>query len=349
MKVLVVKTSSLGDVVHTLPALSDASKAIPGIRFDWVIEEGFAELPRWHPSVDRVIEVALRRWRRAPWGGTGRPYRDFVRALRVSEYAHVIDAQGLMKSAGIARIARGPRAGFDWSSAREALASLAYERRYAVDRDRHAIDRVRCLFAAALGYEPPEEPPEFGLSLPGAEGLGDWGPYWVLLHATSWSSKLWPEEYWADLARLGSAAGYSAVLPWFDEDQRERATRIADVFPEVRIPARMPLGELAVVLQHASAVVAVDTGLAHLAGALGVPVVTLYGATDARLTGVRGQHALNLSAHFECAPCLKRRCSYTGRATHKPACFTTLRPERVWSRLREAMGADRPQTGRSVP
>ena len=152
MKVLLVKTSSLGDVVHTLPALTDAQRAIPGIRFDWVVEEGFAEIPTWHPAVDQVIPVAIRRWRKSPWQTLrSGEWRRFKARLRETRYDLVIDAQGLLKSAWLTRYVKAPVAGLDRDSAREPLAARFYDRCYAVPREQHALERVRQLFAQALG------------------------------------------------------------------------------------------------------------------------------------------------------------------------------------------------------
>lgn len=121
MRVLIVKTSSMGDVLHTLPALTDAQQVIPGIQFDWVVEEGFAQIPSWHDAVDRVIPVAIRRWRKAwfsaPIKAERKAFRDAVQA---QQYDAIIDAQGLVKSAAlVTRLGRGVKHGMDWSTARE--------------------------------------------------------------------------------------------------------------------------------------------------------------------------------------------------------------------------------------
>ena len=144
MRVLLVKTSSLGDLIHSFPAITDAARALPGIRFDWLVEESFAEVPQWHPAVARVVPVAVRRWRRG-WHRAWKSgeLRAFRRDLRQQEYDLVLDAQGLLKSALPALLARGPRAGLDRSSAREGLAALFYQRRLPVARGQHAIERVR--------------------------------------------------------------------------------------------------------------------------------------------------------------------------------------------------------------
>ena len=129
MRVLLIKTSSLGDVIHTLPALTDAARAIPGIRFDWVVEEGFAEIPAWHPAVDAVIPVAIRRWRKKPLQAVrSGEWSNFKRRLRETQYDLVIDAQGLLKSAWLTRYARAEVVGLDKSSAREPLAARFYQR-----------------------------------------------------------------------------------------------------------------------------------------------------------------------------------------------------------------------------
>lgn len=155
MRVLIVKTSSMGDVLHTLPSLTDAMQAIPGIRFDWVVEEGFAQIPTWHAAVDRVIPVAIRRWRKAwfsaPIKAERKAFRD---ALQAHHYDAIIDAQGLVKSAAlVTRLAHGIKHGMDWQSAREPLASLFYNRRHAIAKQQHAVERTRSCSQRALAMQ----------------------------------------------------------------------------------------------------------------------------------------------------------------------------------------------------
>lgn len=158
MRVLIVKTSSMGDVLHTLPALTDAAQAIPGIRFDWVVEEGFAQIPSWHESVERVIPVAIRRWRKAWFSAPIKAERQaFREAVQAVKYDAIIDAQGLVKSAAlVTRLAHGVKHGMDWQTAREPLASLFYNRRHHIAKQQHAVERTRELFAKSLGYAKPQ-------------------------------------------------------------------------------------------------------------------------------------------------------------------------------------------------
>lgn len=335
MRLLVVRTSSLGDVLLTLPAVSDAARALPGLRVDWLVEEGFSEIPAWHPAVERAIPVALRRWRRQIGWRSAREVVQSLRALRGTRYDLVLDAQGLMKSALLTRTARGTRCGPDRSSARERVASLAYQRRVRVQAADHALDRTRHLFASCLGYPLPEGAADYGIDCgrlpPCADPSG--APYVVFVHGTTWESKLWPQSHWRVLAGLVQAAGYEVVLPSGDKEERRRAEHLAKAVSGVRVLPPTGLGEAAAWLLGATVVVAVDSGLAHLAAAVGSPVVALYGATDPLRTGTRGKQQVHLRADYPCAPCLARRCHLPDDGTPRPACFNTVPPERVWSTL----------------
>jgi heptosyltransferase-1 len=336
VRVLIIKTSSLGDVLHTLPAVTDATLQTPGIRFDWVVEEAFAEVPAWHAAVDEVIAVAIRRWKHHPFRvlHAGEP-QAVVRQLRRTHYDLVLDAQGLLKSAVIARLARGPRSGLDRDSAREPLAARAYDRRFAIARNQHAVQRVRQLFAAALGYPLPDHAPDYGIKehfpVPARR------PYLVFLHGTTWPTKYWPDAYWLRLAAMATAAGLQVKVPWGTASEQQRAQRIAAVGEAIEVLPRMSLGELAAVIAAAGAVVGVDTGLVHLAAALGTPCITLYGATDPALIGTLGESQLQLRADFPCAPCQQRKCHYPDEAVVFPACYSTLDPDRVWTELEQIL------------
>jgi heptosyltransferase-1 len=334
VSVLIIKTSSLGDVLHTLPAVTDASLCKPGIRFDWVVEEAFAEVPAWHAAVDDVIPVALRRWKHRPLQVlyAGEP-QAAVRHLRRQHYDHIIDAQGLIKSALIARFARGSRSGLDRDSAREPLAARAYDHSFAIARNQHAVQRVRQLFAAALDYPVPDGFPDYGIKQHFSQRTRQ--PYLVFLHGTTWPTKHWPDDYWRRLASMAAAAGLQVKIPWGNAIEQQRAQQIAAVADATEVLPRMQLGELAAVIAAAGAVVGVDTGLVHLAAALGTPCITLYGSTDPGLIGTLGDSQIHLQAQFPCAPCQQRKCSYPDEAEVFPACYSTLDPDRVWLELQK--------------
>lgn len=285
----------MGDIIHLLPALSDAAEALPGLRFDWVVEEGFAEIPHWHPAVDEVIEVGLRRWRRE-LGHTFRtaPWRALKQRLREYPYDAVVDAQGLLKSAWIGLLVVSPRFGQDWRSAREPLSSLFYQHRISVHKDQHAVVRGRQLMARALHYPEPQGEPNFGIDPARLELAPRPEANLVFLHATTRADKHWPEEQWRQLCELVLAGGYRVRLPWGDAAARERAQCLAAGLGGVEVLPRLTLTGLAGVLYQATAVVAVDTGLGHLAAALNVPCVSLYGSTDPGLIGARGRWQVHL-------------------------------------------------------
>lgn len=329
MRVLIIKTSSLGDVIHTLPSLTDAASAIDGIQFDWVVEEAFAEVPAWHPLVKEVIPVAIRRWRKN-WLKTWQSgeWREFKNVLSRHSYDAVIDAQGLLKSAWLARYTKGPSYGLDRVSAREPLAARFYKSPVNVPHGQHAVERTRQLFAQALGYPLPQQKGRFQLSF-GVEKSNEI----VLLHGTTWASKHWPELYWQDLAKMAAEAGYKPVLPWGNADERARAERIADACAAEILP-KSSLTELASVLANAVGCVGVDSGLGHLAAAVGVPTVSLFGSTSAELTGFYGDNQLPLQADFQCSPCMKRECQFEQNTKDVyPPCFQTLPPREIFNQL----------------
>ena len=282
MRILIVKTSSMGDVIHALPVVGDIVAAVPGARVDWVVEEGFADLPRLHVSVGEVIPVAVRRWRRALLdAGTWAEIRAARLRLREARYDLVLDLQGLVKSAWIARWARAPIAGFDRSCVREPIATLAYRSVFRVDQNGHAIERLRALAAQALGYRP-EGPPRFELVPPGP--APDWCAaqrYVVFLHATSRAEKLWPPPHWRSLGERLAGTGLRVVLPWGSAAERSAAQALAQVIPGALVAPRLTLAQCACLLGGAHAVVGIDTGLTHLSAALDVPTVALFAATPA--------------------------------------------------------------------
>jgi heptosyltransferase I len=285
--ILFIKTSSLGDVVHHMPAVTEARRHRPDAHLAWVVEEAFAPVVRLHPAVDEVIPVASRRWRGAllrprTFDEIGR----FVHAVRRSRYDHIIDSQGLVRSALIARLSRGRRHGYDAGSIREKLASSLYDVRHAVDRDLHAIERNRILTGAALGYAPDGDI-DFGLD-PGPLRPAGAGRYAVLLHATARREKQWPEDRWIEAGRALQARRLGLVVPFGDDVERDRSRRIASALPRSEVPERRPLDAVARLLAGAAAVVGVDTGLVHLAAALRVPLVALFTGSDPRLTGPMG-------------------------------------------------------------
>ncbi len=299
MHVLIVKTSSMGDVLHTLPALTDAMQVISGIRFDWVVEENFAQIPTWHPAMDKVLPVAIRRWRKHWFGSQQREERvRFKRDLQSRQYDVIIDAQGLIKSAAlVTRLARGFKHGQDSRSAREHFASWWYDKRHEIDKKQHAVERMRELFAKSLGYEKPETQGNYAIAAHFLQDVSQGiAPYLVFLHATTRDNKHWPESHWRELISLLKPTGLGVKLPWGAEHEHQRAQRLENGFDYVEVLPKLTLDAVARELAGAKAIVSVDTGLSHLAAALDRPNVTLYGPTDPGLIGGYGQNQQALKA-----------------------------------------------------
>jgi len=282
----------MGDVVHALPMVSDIACTFPNARIDWVVEEGFADIPRLHPAVTRVLPIALRRWRRHPL--SRRCWSELLAArsaLRETRYHTVIDAQGLLKSAVVAWSARGPVSGFAAGSAREPLAALLYSRRVVVDPDQHAVDRNRRLGAAALDYAL-EGPEDYGIGqrvrqLKAGPPFDEDGAVLLLTNASR-ATKLWPDTHWSALEQALARRGMMSLLAWGSPAEylatRERVGRMQ----AARLLPRATLAQVAALSGRVALVVGLDTGLTHLAAAVGAPTVGIFCDYDPGLVGLRG-------------------------------------------------------------
>lgn len=285
-RILLVKTTSMGDVIHALPVVTDILQHFPDAQIDWLVEASFADIPRLHPRVQQVFTVAVRRWRKQWWRcQTWREITAVKRAVAAQTYDAVLDVQGLLKSAVMAGWARGPRHGYDAQSIREPLASRCYQHTYTIAYHQHAVTRIRTLAAMALGYATPQNSPDYGLS---TESRCAAKPAFLALHATSRDSKLWPEEHWVALGQHYALQGLHMWLPWASASEQARAQRIASQVPHAQVLPKLSLQQLASQMPQARFAVGVDTGLSHLAAALDVPVVAIYTDTEPAFTGVAG-------------------------------------------------------------
>ena len=273
MKILVIKSSSMGDIIHALPVAHDIRQALPEAELHWVAEESFRDIPTLAPAVSKVHVTAFRRWRKAILSGPVRAeMADVKNALRAEHYDVVLDIQGLMRSAMVARWAGVPATGYSWGTAREPIASLAYARKLDLPASLGAVRRYRMAAAEALGYEIDPERPVFGLQANAEPSVKPAGPYAALAVNTSRDEKLWPEEYWTHLGRKFAGAGLRSVLFWGSDVERERVERLVRTIPGAEVAPRTTLA-------RAECVVGVDTGLAHLGAALGRPSVGIFVST----------------------------------------------------------------------
>jgi lipopolysaccharide heptosyltransferase I len=331
VRVLVVRLSSMGDQVHTLPAITDAANAMPGIQIDWAADRAFAEIPAWHSAVRNVLVSPPRRLANL----TSPEFKKFFARLRSTEYDLIIDLQGQWKSALVARLAKGFHSGYNKKSVNEWGAHLLYNKKYFVSKQQHSIQRMRELMSRVLSYKFDEKNVDYGIDrsrLP-VNPLEVKHPYLVFIHSTSWESKCWPENYWQELTGKAIDAGFHVVLSWGNRAERERAKRIAAGRKDAIILADLSISEKASVLAEAQATVGLDTGLSHIAAALDVPSVTLYGATDPFLIGATGKNQVHIASDFECVKCHRSKCDFSRIPIEKPACFNGITPNVVWGAL----------------
>jgi heptosyltransferase I len=296
MRILLVKLSSMGDVIHNLPVVNDIRRAIPDAQIDWVTDVSYAQLVSLHSGVNRVLPLRLRSLK-SQWYSLATWHQVFADKTQIGRepYDLIIDTQGLVKSAVVSNWARGPKVGYDAESIREPLASRWYERRYTVSRQAHAVTRNRALCAAALGYELiADAPPDYGLQLtqPDIKSLPK--AYVVCLHATSRADKQWPTANWRALGKTLNDRGLHVAFPSGTDAEYATSEALAQSLPNASAWRALPLPETAARLSAATAVVGCDTGLAHLAVALSRPCIGIYLSTAPALTGLFGTGATNL-------------------------------------------------------
>lgn len=329
MKVLIVKTSSLGDIVHALPAVTEASHFFPSIEFDWLVEEAFCSVPSVHPSINNIIPVSLRKWRRN-LSNAAIEFPPFVRRLRSVDYDLIIDSQGLLKSAILTMLSRGERAGFDARSSREKAASFFYNKSYRVSGNAHAILRQKSLFARILGYQETENV-DYGLGKKNKQRKKV-----IFFHGTSSRKKEWPKKFWSELVSKATSKNWEVIIPALGLHEIDRAKSISG--GRATILADTSIKNLMRELGECSAAVSVDTGLGHLANAFSVPSIGIFGRTDPKLTGLVSPTAnLKTSINLRCS-CAK--CSYQEKSNHKDyefPCYKEVTPERVWSALEKVV------------
>lgn len=297
-RLLIVKTSSMGDIIHSFPMITDLRRHWPEAEIDWLAEESFMALPVLHPAVRNVLSVALRRWRRRPWSPSAwREGVHFLRELRARRYDVVLDNQGLLKSALFTAAARGPAWGANRQSARESAAAWFYQRSAPMQWHQHAVARNRELAARLFEYPVPGDPPDYGIrsALPVDPRRA------LCLHATSRPSKEWPETSWRTVLAALVDLGFTPSLTYArvgSADER-RARALAAHVPGTDVLAARPLAEVARFVAGAALVVGVDTGLLHLATAYARPTIAIYVDTDPLLNGVcagAGGIAVNVGA-----------------------------------------------------
>jgi heptosyltransferase-1 len=287
LNILIVRVSSLGDVVHNMPVVTDILRRYPDANIDWVVEEAYVDLVRLNGSVRNIIPFALRRWRKTFLSaGTRAEMRAFYRALRAETYDVVLDTQGLLKTGvvmGLARVANGGKrvglANSTEGSGYEAASRIFHTMSVPVGRRTHGVLRGRLVAADALGY-PVDGPADFGLRAPALQAsASDWLPdqaYAVFFHATARAAKQWPAANWLQIGKTLAARGMPVLLAWGSESEKQSAQQLAAHMPNARILPKLSMMEAVTLAQRATLAIGVDTGLTHIAAAYNRPTIELY-------------------------------------------------------------------------
>ena len=279
MRVLIIKLTSMGDLMHALPALTDASKQIPNISFDWVVDENFSEVPLWHPNVKSVITTNHRSWKK-----------------NIFSNSLINDMQNNLKSAAISFLIKDPVHGLGKDSAREYPSHLAYKFKYKVSKENHAISRQRQLLALSLNYKFDSQDIDYGIQNNKFERPDFKLPnkFIFLVHNASWPTKMWSISRWQELLKLIHSEGYMTILPSGSIEEFERAQEIASISNDALAIPTQSLNRTAYIIKNAAGCICSDTGLAHLSALLGKPSVTLYSVTDEKLIGTRGNNQTHI-------------------------------------------------------
>lgn len=297
MKILIVKLSSLGDVVHAMPAVQDIRRALPQAQIDWVVERGFAPLAQRCAGVRRVIPCELRRWRKAPFAATTRAeWKSFKAELQREAYDAVIDLQGLSKSALVAWLAQLAPGGKRYALANrtdgsgyEAPTRWVADVAIRLEPHVHAVRRSRELCARALAYAVPAEE-QFGLQpQPTSRAPASARPCVALVHGSSRTDKQWPSAHWVELARRLDATGFDVALLHGSDDEQRRSEAMVREMSHAVVWPRLALDALTDALAGCAGVIGVDSGLSHIAVALDLPHVQIYNFETAWRTGPVGR------------------------------------------------------------
>ena len=357
-RLLLVKMTSMGDIIHTLPAVTDLMRANSDIILDWAIDPNFAEIAKWHPFINQTIDIPIRQWRKDGWIKSFKSgvIKKVKEQLRKVKYDHIIDAQGLLKSALTARLAHGPKIGYDRKSIRDSSACFFYNKKYNISKSLHAVERIRQLFAAHFKYDLNSLKLDYGIEKNLKSNKYIWPkainksklPYVVCLHGTTWNSKLWPTQHWIDLVIESVKRGYAIKITSGNEAEFQRAQDIKSgakaVMPDadIQVLSRLKITDIAIMLTHASGAVAVDTGFAHLAAALNTPQISIYGSTNSDLTAAYGHNQKSIQSTIECSPCMKRECAHPRfKELNYPPCYEKITAKVIWEELEYIVGAAR--------
>ena len=353
-KVLLVKLSSMGDVIHTLPAITDLARACPDIELDWAIDPSFQEIASWHPFVKNIIPIPIRNWKKKGFLKSiiSGEIKHTIKSLKHKSYDYIIDAQGLLKSALTAYNAscktNGKKIGYSRKCVRDPIASLFYDKKYLISNKLLAVEKTRELFAAHFKYKLNKYALDYGIAkkilsknYKSHKLINKTkNPYIICFHGTTWTTKVWPTQHWVDFVIESIKKGFAIKITSGNDLEFNRAQKIKlrtlALIPDAQIQVlpRMELNDIAILIAHAKASVSSDTGFGHLAAALNLPQVSIFGATNSELTRTYGLNQDSIQSDIYCSPCMKRKClNPRFNELGYPPCYENITAKKVWIHL----------------
>lgn len=345
VSILIIKTSSMGDVIHTLPAIEDLYRNLHNIKVDWIVEPGFSEIPAWHLAVNKIIKLPLRKWRKNPlkyiFNGE---IISVIKNIRAKKYDYIIDLQGLVKSAIFAKFAKGIKYGLCINSIREKLAAIFYNKKITVLKNQHAITRNRQLLAKIFQYNIDQNDVSYGLNKSIIKNIDETllskinFPYLVFLHGTTWASKHWPESYWFELAKITTDSGLNICVTYANDKQYQFVQKIAKISNKIHIIPTMSISQAAKLIANSSCVVGVDTGFCHLSAALDQNTISIFGSTDINKSKPLGKNQAYFSSKFSCSPCMSKDCRFSNSSVYLkdkifPPCYKEISPQLIFDEI----------------
>ena len=286
----------MGDLMHALPALTEAKEFNQDIVFDWVVDRSFSEVPKWHPAVNKVIKTDHRNWKKQFFSPESRgALRSVINDINNTEYDLVIDMQNNLKSSFVSYLCKHKVTGMDFKSVREFPAHLSYNKKINISKDLHAITRQNIILSEALGYSTLNSS-DYGITdvnfIKPSFNLPS--EYVVLVQNASWKTKQWSIVNWQLLVNHLDKLGIDMILPSGNEEEYLRAKKISSVSGKTHVLKPIPLNEIAYIMNKAKFSVCSDTGLAHLSAVVDTPSLTLYGPTDTKLIGTKGNNQFHI-------------------------------------------------------
>lgn len=287
----------MGDLMHALPALTEAKENIQDISFDWVVDKNFSSVPSWHPLVNNIITTDHRNWKKHLFSKQSRDsLKSSINQINSGNYDLVVDMQNNLKSAFISYLTKHDVVGMDAKSAREYPAHLSYSRKINIKKELHAIQRQKKLLGEALGYTSDENKVDYGVSYNDftKPNINLPNKYCVLVQNASWVTKQWSVQNWQDLIKYLDEKNIPMLLPSGNLNEYERAKEICSISNKAEAIEIMPLNEIAYIIKNAEFCICSDTGLAHLSALTGTPSITLYGPTKTSLIGTYGKSQIHI-------------------------------------------------------